>query len=146
MTLPRRACELPSSSREPTYDCCAQNSRRSCPLVHRETPLFGPHLIVSRLRLTAAARRKNSSPENLTQLHYNLLGKDSRVRSAGSLKPSSRHHSVTAPEVRYRYRHKANSICGIRPILKISRLHRQVRRKPDRSLIPSGIRMPRPPI
>src|SRR5664279_2274237 len=70
MTLPRRACVLPSSSREPTHDCCAQNSRRSCPLVHRETPLFGPPLIVSRLRSTAAAMRKNSSPENLTQLHY----------------------------------------------------------------------------
>src|SRR5664279_3712209 len=80
MTLPRRACVLPSSSREPTHDCCAQNSRRSCPLVHRETPLFGPPLIVSRLRSTAAAMRKNSSPENLTQLHYNLLGKDSSTR------------------------------------------------------------------
>src|SRR5450631_974803 len=77
MTLPRRACALPSSSREPTHDCCAQNSLRSCPLVHPETPLSGPPLIVSRLRLTVAARSKNSSPENLTQSHYNLLGKDS---------------------------------------------------------------------
>src|ERR1700686_3339544 len=79
MTLPRRACASPFSSREPTHDCCVQNSLRSCPLVHPETPLSGPPLIVSRLRLTAAARRKNSSPENLTHLHYNLLGKDSSI-------------------------------------------------------------------
>ena len=61
-------------SREPMQDCCVQNSLRSCPLLHQETPLFVPPLIVSRLRLTAAARRQNSSPENLTHLHYNLLG------------------------------------------------------------------------
>src|SRR5207302_10077225 len=79
MTLPRRACALPFSSREPTPACCVQNSLRSCPPVHPETPVFGPPLIVSRLRSIAAARRKNSSPENLTHLHYNLLGKDSRV-------------------------------------------------------------------
>src|ERR1700676_910787 len=85
MTLPRRACALPSSSREPTHACCCQNSLRSCPLVHPETPLSGPPLIVSRLRLTAAARRRNSSPENLTHLHYNLLGKDSSGKTAGSL-------------------------------------------------------------
>src|SRR5947209_13533548 len=77
MTLPRRACALPFSSREPTPACCVQNSLRSCPPVHPETPVFGPPLIVSRLRSIAAARRKNSSPENLTHLHYNLLGKDS---------------------------------------------------------------------
>ena len=41
------------------------------------TPLFALPLIVSSLRSTAAARTKNSSPENLTHLHYNLLGKDS---------------------------------------------------------------------
>src|SRR5438105_11781240 len=77
MTLPRRACALPFSSREPTPACCVQNSLRSCPPVHPETPVFGPPLIVSRLRSIAAARRKNSSPENLTHLNYNLLGKDS---------------------------------------------------------------------
>src|SRR6267154_222211 len=77
MTLLRRACALPYSSREPMPACCVQNSLRSCPLVHPVTPLYGPPLIVSRLRLTAAARRKNSSPENLTHLQYNLLGKDS---------------------------------------------------------------------
>src|SRR6266446_3849749 len=77
MTSPRRACALPCSSREPTHAYCVHNSLSSCPLVHRETLLFGPPLIVSRLRLTVAARRKNSSPENLTHLHYNLLGKDS---------------------------------------------------------------------
>src|SRR6266851_931237 len=76
-TLPRRAYALPSSSREPTPACCVQNSPRSCRLVHPEIPLSGPPLIVSRLRLIDAARRKSSSPENLTHLHYNLLGKDS---------------------------------------------------------------------
>src|SRR3990172_13326502 len=80
MTLPRRAYALPFSSREPTPACCVQNSLRSCLMVHQETPLSGPPLIVSRLRLTAAARRKNSPPENLTHLHYNLLGKDSSVK------------------------------------------------------------------
>jgi hypothetical protein len=35
--------------------------------------------MVSKRRLTVAASRKNLSPENLTHLHYNLLGKDSRV-------------------------------------------------------------------
>src|SRR5438445_12245456 len=70
MTLSRRACALPFSSREPTPACCIQNSLRSCPPIHPETPLFGPPLIVSRLRSIAAARRKNSSPENLTDLHF----------------------------------------------------------------------------
>src|SRR6266498_2085673 len=78
MTLPRRACALLSFSREPTPACCVQNSLRSCLLVRPEIPLSGPPLIVCRVRLTVAARRKNSSPENLTHLHYNLLGKDSR--------------------------------------------------------------------
>src|SRR6266498_2155394 len=77
MTLPRRACALLSFSREPTPACCVQNSLRSCLLVRPEIPLSGPPLIVCRVRLTVAARRKNSSPENLTHLHYNLLGKDS---------------------------------------------------------------------
>src|SRR2546423_8254291 len=81
MTLPRRAYALPSSSREPTRACCVQNSPRSCRPVHPETPLSGSPLIVSKPRLTVAARRKNSSPENLTHLHYNLLGKDSRERN-----------------------------------------------------------------
>ena len=36
---------------------------RSCPPVHPAAPLYGPPLIVSRLRLTAAVRSKNSSPE-----------------------------------------------------------------------------------
>src|SRR6266545_359227 len=80
MTLPRRACALLSFSREPTPACCVQNSLRSCLLVRPEIPLSGPPLIVCRVRLTVAARRKNSSPENLTHLHYNLLGKDSSVR------------------------------------------------------------------
>src|SRR6266700_6583952 len=79
MTLLRQDCALLSSSPAPTHGCCVQNSPRSCPLVHPETPLSAPPLIVSRLRLTVAARRKNSSPENLTHLHYNLLCKDSRV-------------------------------------------------------------------
>src|SRR5882762_7057699 len=87
MTLLRRACALPYSSREPMPACCVQNSLRSCPLVHPVTPLYGPPLIVSRLRLTAAARRKNSSPENLTHLQYNLLGKDSRNTNAGPTAP-----------------------------------------------------------
>jgi hypothetical protein len=39
-------------------------------------------LIAFRLRLTAAATRKNSSPENLTHLHYNLLDKYSSDQSA----------------------------------------------------------------
>src|SRR5882724_8085157 len=77
MTLPRRACALPFSSREPTPACCVQSSLRSCLLVHPETRLSEPPLIASRLRLTAAAKRKNSPPENLTHLHYHLLGKDS---------------------------------------------------------------------
>src|SRR6266545_547832 len=77
MTLPRRAYALRSSSREPTPACCVQNSPRSCRPVHPETRLSGPPLIVSKRRLTVAARRKTSSPENLTHLHYNLLGKDS---------------------------------------------------------------------
>src|SRR6266508_2852469 len=80
MTLPRRACALLSFSREPTPACCVQNSLRSCLLVRPEIPLSGPPLIVYRVRLTVAARRKNSSPENLTHLHYNLLGKDSRKK------------------------------------------------------------------
>src|SRR5712691_9068018 len=79
ITLHRWACALPSSSREPTHAYCVPNSLRSCLLVHPETPLSAPLLIVSRLKLTVAARRKNSSPENLTHLHYNLLGKDSSV-------------------------------------------------------------------
>ena len=53
---------------------CSYRNTLKCPPVHPETPLFAPPLIVSRLRLTAAARRKNSSPENLTHLHYNLFG------------------------------------------------------------------------
>ena len=31
------------------------------------------------ITFTPTARSKNSSPENLTQLHDNLLGKDSKV-------------------------------------------------------------------
>src|SRR5437879_10204359 len=58
--------------------CSVQNSPRSCRLAHLEILLSGPPSTVSSWRLTAAARRKNSSPENLTHLHYNLLGKDSR--------------------------------------------------------------------
>src|SRR6266487_1619214 len=77
MTLPGRDYALPSSSHEPTPACCVPNSLKSCPLVHPVTPHFGSPLIVSRLKLMPAARRKNSSPENLTHLHYNLLGKDS---------------------------------------------------------------------
>jgi hypothetical protein len=64
----------------------------SCPLLHLETPPSGPPLIVSSLRLTAAVRTKNSSPENLTHLHYNLLGKDAsllrRPRRAASVRRS----------------------------------------------------------
>src|SRR5712691_10893652 len=75
--LPRRACAWLCSSRAPTHACCVQSSLRSCPLAHPETPLSGSPLIVFSLRLTAAVRTKNSSPENLTHLHYNLLGKDS---------------------------------------------------------------------
>src|SRR5437879_12010553 len=59
--------------------CSVQNSPRSCRLAHLEILLSGPPSTVSSWRLTAAARRKNSSPENLTHLHYNLLGKDSRI-------------------------------------------------------------------
>src|SRR2546429_8044979 len=59
--------------------CSVQNSPRSCRLAHPEILLSGPPSTVSSWRLTAAARRKNSSPENLTHLHYNLLGKDSSV-------------------------------------------------------------------
>src|SRR5712691_2262957 len=84
ITLHRWACALPSSSREPTHAYCVPNSLRSCLLVHPETPLSAPLLIVSRLKLTVAARRKNSSPENLTHLHYNLLGKDSSEASASA--------------------------------------------------------------
>src|SRR5712691_2552679 len=76
--LPRRACAWLCSSRAPTHACCVQSSLRSCPLAHPETPLSGSPLIVFSRRLTAAVRTKNSSPENLTHLHYNLLGKDSR--------------------------------------------------------------------
>src|SRR6266700_3430331 len=86
MTLLRQDCALLSSSPAPTHGCCVQNSPRSCPLVHPETPLSAPPLIVSRLRLTVAARRKNSSPENLTHLHYNLLCKD----SSGGATPARR--------------------------------------------------------
>src|SRR5438132_10891026 len=57
--------------------CSVQNSPRSCRLAHLEILISGPPSTVSSWRLTAAARRKNSSPENLTHLHYNLLGKDS---------------------------------------------------------------------
>src|SRR5271166_1649005 len=89
MTSPPPDCASLCSFREPTRAYCVQNSRRSCPVVHQETPLFGPPLIVSRLRLTAAARRKNSSPENLTHLHYNLLGKDSRVCGPTMISPRS---------------------------------------------------------
>src|SRR5258708_1196645 len=89
MTLPLRACALPSSSRAPTHACCGRNSLRSCLLVHPVTLLYGPPLTVSRLRLTAAARRKNSSPENLTHLNYNLLGKNSsRYFASGAIRES----------------------------------------------------------
>src|SRR6266508_4038247 len=94
MTLPRRACALLSFSREPTPACCVQNSLRSCLLVRPEIPLSGPPLIVYRVRLTVAARRKNSSPENLTHLHYNLLGKDSSSSARPwRLAPASRRMS-----------------------------------------------------
>src|SRR5580658_6418276 len=77
MTSPPQDCALLCSFREPTRAYCGQNSRRSCPVVHQETRLFGPPLTAFTPRLTAAAKRKNSSPENLTHLHYNLLDKDS---------------------------------------------------------------------
>ena len=48
----------------------------------RRLPSSGTPSIVSRARLTAVARRKNSSPENLTHLHYNFLSKDSRPCAA----------------------------------------------------------------
>jgi hypothetical protein len=51
-------------------------------VVHPETPRFDTPLIVYRLRLTAAARRKNSSRENLTHLQYNLLDKNSSAVEA----------------------------------------------------------------
>src|SRR5947209_1425442 len=66
--------------------CSVQNSPRSCRLGHLEILLSGPPSTVSSWRLTAAARRKNSSPENLTHLHYNLLGEDSS--GAGPLTPA----------------------------------------------------------
>jgi len=53
-------------------------------VAHPEIPRSGPPSIISRRRLTAPARSKNSSPENLTQLHYNLLGKDSRDEEASA--------------------------------------------------------------
>src|SRR5437867_13110824 len=90
MTLPRRACALLCSSRAPMHACCVQNSLRSWLPIHPQTPLFGPPLTVSSLRLTAAVRTKNSSPEILTHLHYNLLGKHSS------------HFSLASPKVRIR--------------------------------------------
>src|SRR6266853_1459956 len=102
MTLLRRACALPYSSREPMPACCVQNSLRSCPLVHPVTPLYGPPLIVSRLRLTAAARRKNSSPENLTHLQYNLLGKDSSVRGGAQTPDKHPPNTRRAPSAQVR--------------------------------------------
>src|ERR1700678_3679068 len=83
MTSPPQDCALLCSFREPTRAYCGQNSRRSCPVVHQDTRLFGPPLTAFTPRLTAAAKRKNSSPENLTHLHYNLLDKDSRYEDAG---------------------------------------------------------------
>jgi hypothetical protein len=81
-TSPRRACAFLCSSRVPMRAYCVQNSHRLCPAVHQETPLCGPPLIAFRLRLTAAATRRNSSPENLTHLHYNFLDKDSSRANA----------------------------------------------------------------
>jgi hypothetical protein len=101
-------CVLLCSFREPTRAYCVQNSRRSCPVVHPEAPLFGPPLIAFSLRLTVAARRKNSSPEkNLTYLHYNLLGKNSshlRKRSGFDLRAERRGRGSGAGEERWQAR------------------------------------------
>src|SRR4029077_18176899 len=78
MKSPLLVCGLPCSSAGPTHGSSVRNSLRSCRLAHPEIPPSGPSSTVSSWRLTAAARKQNSSPENLTQLHYNLLGKDSR--------------------------------------------------------------------
>src|SRR5215467_327909 len=77
MRSPHPGCALLCSSPELTHASCGPNSPKSCLSAHPAIPLCGPPSTAFKLKSTDAARRKNSSPENLTRLHYNLLGKDS---------------------------------------------------------------------
>src|SRR5215470_959568 len=77
MRSPHPGCALLCSSPELMHASCGPNSPRSCLSALPAIPLCGPPSTAFKLKSTDAARRKNSSPENLTRLHYNLLGKDS---------------------------------------------------------------------